>query len=59
MVEVPVEVETTIGAPLDLLTLKKDCTYDKYEFLVFLFTTAIPNNVFNDDGLSLFLSISF
>ena len=50
LVEVPVEVETTIDAPLDLLTLKKSF-YDKYEFhhcfiyyRLFLIRSSIKTN---------------
>ena len=47
LVEVPVEVETTIGAPLDLLTLKK-LFYNKYEFYHFFhLLQAITDKVFN------------
>ena len=47
LVEVPVEVETTIDAPLDLLTLKK-LFYNKYEFYHFFhLLQAITDKVFN------------
>ena len=47
LVEVPVEVETTISAPLDLLTLKKDCMINVNSITFFFKLQDILNKVFN------------